>query len=179
MRLFVAISLPEEIREALAELGTGLPGVRWIPEDNLHLGVAELRRRYGEIELSAVYRSHAVGFEGDDFLNMVVGLDTDDTPEDIHTQIEIIHTRAGRERGEDKYSARSLDIDLLLYDDLVIEHPRFRIPREDVLEYSFVLRPLAEMAPAIVHPVTGQTVAEHWRAFDQASQPLEPVTVVF
>ena len=146
-------------------------------EANLALGLRELRQRYGDLDLSPVYRSAAVGFDGDDFLNMVVAMEATDSPEDIHAQIEIIHALSGRKRGEEKFSARSLDIDLLLYDDLVVEHPRFRIPRDDVLEYSFVLRPLAEIAPELVHPVTQKTLAEHWHAFDQASQPLEPVTV--
>ena len=118
-------------------------------EANLHLGIRELRNRYGELQLSAVYRSEAVGFDGPDFLNLVVGCSTDSGPGDVQEQIEAIHRMAGRERSQEKFASRPLDIDLLLYDDLVIDQPPLRLPRSDVLEYSFVLRPLAELAPDI------------------------------
>lgn len=145
---------------------------------NLRLGVNELRSRYGELEISPVYRSRAVGFDGDDFLNLVIALDTDATPADIHDEIERIHTLAGRERGEERYASRTLDIDLLLHGNLVCAGPPLRLPRRDVLEYAFVLRPLSDLAPELLHPETGQSIGEHWRAFDAGSQPLERVSGV-
>lgn len=147
------------------------------PAANLRLAVRELESRYGSLDLSPVYRSAAVGFDGDDFLNLVAGMQSDETPESIHDAIEQIHTVAGRERGSNKFGARTLDIDLLLYDDLVIDHPKFSIPRDDVLRYSFVLRPLAELAPELVHPQTGRSMAEHWREARADAQPLEPVSI--
>ena len=148
------------------------------PEENLRRGVRELRQRFGELELSDVYRSAAAGFEGDDFLNLVVGMKTDHSPLAINEQIEEIHRIAGRRRGEERYSPRSLDIDLLLYDDLIVDEPPLRLPRCDILEYSFVLRPFAELAPELVHPQTGRTLADHWRAFDEQSHPLQPVHLI-
>jgi len=145
------------------------------PEENLKLAIRELEGRYGPLDLSPVYRSAAVGFEGDDFLNMVAGLDSDESAETIHEQIERIHEIAGRERGSNKFGARTLDIDLLLYDDLVMQGPRLSIPRRDVLEYSFVLRPLAELAPGLRHPQTGRSILEHWREAEEEAQPLERV----
>jgi 2-amino-4-hydroxy-6-hydroxymethyldihydropteridine diphosphokinase len=161
----------------MAKVFAGL-GSNIDPEDNLHLGVRELRARYGELQLSAVYRSKSVGFDGHDFLNLVACFETEASPESICEEIERIHELAGRDRNDGKWSARSLDIDLLLYDDLVVDDKPVRIPRNDVLEYSFVLRPLAELAPEFRHPVTGKTMHEHWQEFDAASHPLEVVGVI-
>lgn len=148
------------------------------PETNLKTAIRELRWRFGDLELSDVYESKAVGFEGADFLNMVVGLDSDETPAGIVWQAELIHEFVGRDRESGRYSSRPLDIDLLLYDDLVMDEPKMRLPRSDVLEYSFVLRPLAEIAPDLCHPVTGKTMNEHWQEFDPASHPLRRVRVI-
>lgn len=148
------------------------------PEDNLHLGVRELRARYGDVELSAVYRSKAIGFEGDDFLNLVARFESNDSPQAICDQIELIHNLSGREREGEKWESRPLDIDLLLYNDLVIDEQPVRVPRDDVLKYSFVLRPLAELEPDLVHPVTGRTMLDHWQEFDAARHPLDVVGVI-
>lgn len=148
------------------------------PEINLHLGIRELRERYGELELSAVYRSKAVGFEGEDFLNLVARFESNESPVSICEEIELIHNLTGRDRDSGKWESRPLDIDLLLYNDLVIDEPPVRVPRKDVLEYSFVLRPLAELSPDLVHPVTGKTMLKHWQEFDAASHPLDVVGVI-
>ncbi len=147
------------------------------PEENLHLGIAELRRRYGELRISSVYRSRAVGFDGDDFLNLVAYFESDESPLSICSEIELIHNLAGRDRKGGKWESRPLDIDLLLYNDLVVDDTPVRVPRDDILDYSFVLRPLAELAPDLVHPLTGKTMLEHWQDFDADSQPLELVGV--
>ncbi len=143
------------------------------PEKNLRLAVRELESRYGDLVVSSVYKSAAIGFDGADFLNLVVGMQSDSTPLEICQEIELIHNVAGRVRGGDKWGSRPLDIDLLLYNDRVISERPVRVPRGDVLEYSFVLRPLAEIAPELEHPVTGKTMLEHWEAFDEADHPLE------
>ena len=148
------------------------------PEQNLRLGVSELRDRFGELQLSAVYRSKAFGFEGDDFLNLVAGFESDSSPTEICETIELIHNLTGRARDGGKWESRPLDIDLLLYNDLVIDERPVRVPRRDVLEYSFVLRPMAELAPDLVHPVTGHTMQEHWQDFDATSHPLGIVDLI-
>ena len=141
------------------------------------MAVNELRSRYGELTMSSVYRSAAVGFDGADFLNLVVQLWSEDSPLAICKEIELIHNLAGRVRGSDKWESRHLDIDLLLYNDLVIDDKPVHVPRADILEFSFVLRPLAELAPDQVHPLTGRTMLEHWQEFDASSHPLEEISV--
>ncbi|HEX2139585.1 MAG TPA: 2-amino-4-hydroxy-6-hydroxymethyldihydropteridine diphosphokinase, partial [Woeseiaceae bacterium] len=147
------------------------------PAANLRLAVTELQRRFWEIELSPVYSGPAIGFEGDDFLNMVVGLQTALSPRAILDVIADLHRLARRERGGDKLGPRTLDIDLLLYGCLVVDDPGQELPRPDVLQYAFVLRPLADIAAEFRHPSTGRTIGEHWHDFDAVSQPLQRVEI--
>jgi len=149
------------------------------PEKNLRLAIRELRSRYGRLTLSSVYQSAAAGFDGSDFLNLVARFQSDVSPLEVCDEIDLIHKLAGRVRGSDKWESRPLDIDLLLYNDLVQDKRPVRVPREDILQFTFVLRPLAEIAPDRVHPVTGKTYQEHWRAFDAESHPLKEISVVW
>ena len=147
-------------------------------ESNLRLAIAELRSRFGELIVSPVYQSTALGFDGDDFLNLVVGLQTNLSPDDLLIFIDTVHALAGRVRGPNRYTSRPLDIDLLLYGDLVDREPPLRLPRSDVLEHSFVLRPLSEIAPDFIHPETQRSISEHWQEFDAACHPVTPVDVI-
>jgi 2-amino-4-hydroxy-6-hydroxymethyldihydropteridine diphosphokinase len=147
------------------------------PIDHLRLGIHELARRFGILELSNLYENEAVGFDGDKFINVVVGLDSDASPLEIHAGIEEIHALADRQRGESRFAPRTLDIDLLLYDDLVLNQPPIIVPRSDVLKFSFVLGPLAEIAPDLRHPTTGRLIAEHWAEYDKDSHPLVSTSV--
>lgn len=144
---------------------------------NLQLASRELRSGFSLLKMSTVYRSEAFGFEGSDFLNAVACIETRLTPQALCGELELIHHLAGRSRRSEKFISRTLDIDLLLYDQLILNQPPIRLPREDVLQYSFVLRPLAEIAPDYRHPVTGKLISEHWREFDVASHPLTRVDI--
>ncbi len=146
-------------------------------ERHLRLAIGELRKYYGELQLSSVYESEAVGFDGDNFLNMVVGLDTD---EEVHTVLQTlreIEDRHGRVRNGPRFSARTLDLDLLLYDDLVVKEEALDLPRGEIIQNAFVLWPLAEIAPEIMHPVEQQSMAALWQGFDKESQKLWPITI--
>jgi 2-amino-4-hydroxy-6-hydroxymethyldihydropteridine diphosphokinase len=142
------------------------------PEENLRLACGELERRFGGLEVSSVYRNPPVGFAGDDFLNLVAAFETDRSPEALVAELEEIHDLAGRQRGGERFGPRTLDLDLLLYDDLVTDGPPLSLPRDDVLKYDFVLGPLAELAPDLVHPVTGRSLAELWRDFEDGGRRL-------
>ena len=138
------------------------------PRENLQLAVAELRSRFELKQVSPVYQSAALGFDGDDFLNAVTEIETTLQPPQLSRELEEIHQLAGRIRHSGKVLSRTLDIDVLLYGELVTD----RLPRSDVLEYSFVLRPLADIAPDLRHPLTGRTMLDHWRDFDASHHPL-------
>lgn len=140
------------------------------PRENLSLALRELAERFDLVRVSPVYRNAAIGFEGADFLNAVACVRTTKPAAVIAAELEEIHDLAGRERGAEAFASRTLDIDLLLYGDEVIEE--LRVPRADVLDYGFVLGPLADIAPGLVHPSTGRTIAEHWAGFDRDANPL-------
>lgn len=160
----------------MASIYLGL-GSNQSPAKNLKLALLELRYRFGEIRASNIYKNAPFGFSGADFMNLVVRIESEVSPQDICKEIELIHNLSGRQRGSDKWESRPLDIDLLLYNDLILDEKPVRVPREDVLKYSFVLRPLAELAPELRHPVTGKTLLQHWQEFDAASHPLNRVSV--
>jgi 2-amino-4-hydroxy-6-hydroxymethyldihydropteridine diphosphokinase len=143
------------------------------PEQHIRMACRELSSDFGALELSSVYRNEAVGFKGGDFLNMVIGLSTHEQPEQVVTRLERLHDRAGRKRHSEPFSSRTLDLDLLLYGDLV-QH-RLNLPRADIEKYSFVLGPLAELAPELKHPVTGVSMSDIWGDFDHGRHPLERV----
>lgn len=142
-------------------------------------GVASLARRFGELQLSSVYKSEAVGFEGEDFYNMVIALQTDKDVRHVSQVLRQIEDEHGRDRSGPRFSSRTLDLDLLLYDDLIISEEKLQIPRDEILERAFVLWPLAEVAPDLIHPETKKTYAELWRAFDKSSEKLEPIEFEF
>jgi 2-amino-4-hydroxy-6-hydroxymethyldihydropteridine diphosphokinase len=143
------------------------------PEKHLRLACAGLADAYGELQLSPVYKTPAVGFEGDDFLNMAVGLRTDQSAMQIVEFLESLHVKAGRIRQANPFSARTLDVDLLLYGDLVSQQPA--LPHADIEKYAFVLAPLALLAPQLKHPVLGHTLQELWQGFAKHDQPLQRV----
>lgn len=147
------------------------------PEHNLEMAVNNLRSRFGDISLSSVYQSKALGFDSDDFLNLVAQIETDLQPVEVVEVLEEIHDLSGRERGCAKFVDRPLDIDLLLYDRLIDQSPPVRVPRSDVLEYSFVLVPLAEIAADYVHPQTGRNISDHLAEFDKSAHPLTKVAL--
>lgn len=148
------------------------------PEVNIVFAVEELERRFGSVTVSPVYRAPAVGFEGADFLNLVVAVDSEMPPAGLLALIEEIHSMAGREPGKgNQWVARPLDIDLLTYGDRIEPDRPVRVPRDDILKYAFVLKPLSDLAPNDVHPETGKSFAEHWQSFRAEDQRLEPVDV--
>ena len=139
-------------------------------EQYIGSAVNVLREIYPDLIASAVYESEAVGFQGDNFLNMVVAFTAEESVERISELLHEIEDAHGRDRNGDRFLARTLDIDLLLYGDLIDES--MNIPRNEIDTYAFVLLPLSELAPDMEHPVTGETFIEMWERFDKGDQNL-------
>lgn len=148
-------------------------------EDSIRAGVNELRNTFGKLIISEVYESPAYGFEGDNFYNLVVAFDTEMSPESLTRALHGIEDRFGRDRKIPRFSSRILDLDLLLYGDMIRHKEGLDIPREDIIKYAFVLRPLAGIAGAMKHPETGETFESLWEAFDRPDQILWPVQLTF
>lgn len=137
------------------------------PGQHIAAALHDLREQFGPLRVSSIYETAAVGFSGPPFHNLVVALDSDLEPQVIAGLCREIEERHGRTRNSQKFSSRTLDVDLILYGDTSLEKPNLHLPRDEITRYAFVLQPLAEIAPEHHHPVTGQTYAELWAAFDQ------------
>ena len=148
-------------------------------ENNTHAGVTDLRERFGELELSSVYESEAVGFEGDAFYNMVIACEAMKDVYCTNQALREIEDAHGRERSGPKFSSRTLDLDLLLYDGLVLNENGLKLPREEILHNAFVLWPLAEIAPTLKHPENGKSYQQLWQAFDKQKENLKPIEFQF
>ncbi|MCK4586868.1 MAG: 2-amino-4-hydroxy-6-hydroxymethyldihydropteridine diphosphokinase [Gammaproteobacteria bacterium] len=144
-------------------------------ETSVRAGVVDLRGKYGELQLSSVYESEAVGFEGDAFYNLVAAFDTSDSVDQVIKTLAEIEETHGRQRGSERFSSRTLDLDLLLYGDLVASGEGYHVPRDEIPRYAFVLWPLSELEPAMKHPQTGETFLAMWEDFDKRNQPLLPI----
>lgn len=137
------------------------------PERHLRLGLAALREEFGALEVSPVYRSRAVGFDGDDFLNAAARLHTTLSPEALDARLHAIEDAHGRRRDVPRFSSRSLDLDLLLYDDRVLQGPgHLRLPRPELAAQAFVLGPMVDLAPDLLHPVLRRPLRALWRELD-------------
>lgn len=127
---------------------------------------------------SRIFLSEAVGFKGSDFYNLVVEVTTEQSVEKVLAHCKRIEQENGRKRESAKYSPRSLDIDVLLYDDLIREKAP-QLPRHEITENAFVLWPLAEIAEDRRHPILQKTYGAMWRDYCQqpasAQQNLTPL----
>lgn len=120
-----------------------------------------------------------MGFVGDDFYNMAVGFDTEDTLEELRSKLRRIEDAHGRRRDQKKLASRTLDIDLLTYGELVEHTDQLDLPRREIAMYAFVLLPLSEIAPDLIHPELGKSMRSLWREFDAEAQPVSRVDFDF
>jgi len=145
------------------------------PALNIRSAIAALRHHYGELILSRVFESEAVGFDGDNFYNLVTGFDTAESLDQVAIRLRQIEDDHARNRQNPRFSARTIDLDLLLYDDIVCNEAGLNVPRNEITENAFVLQPLAEVAGDVIHPQLRQSITTLWREFDKSAQQLWPI----
>ena len=145
------------------------------PERHLRDAIAALRAHFGAVLLSPVYRTRAVGFQGADFLNAAAVIDTDLAPQALNDWLHALEDAHGRDRSGPRHGDRTLDIDIVLFDERILDGPgHLRIPRPE-LQHAFVLKPLADIAPHVVVPGTGRTLAQLWAAHPEHGVALERI----
>jgi 2-amino-4-hydroxy-6-hydroxymethyldihydropteridine diphosphokinase len=155
---------------AYLSLGSNIEPVR-----HLVAAIAALRDRFGAITVSPAYRFPAVGFDGPDFVNLAAGIDTDLDAQALNRWLHALEDGLGRRRDQPRYASRTIDVDIVLFDDAVLRGDgNLSVPRDE-LRHAFVLRPLADIAPHARHPVTGASIGQLWREHPEHATP--PVTV--
>ena len=148
-------------------------------DKRLHIprALEELKLQFGRIDISPLYQTPAIGFEGEDFYNLVAGFNTHITPHELHSvlrQIEASHQRV--RVSENQFISRTLDLDPLLYGDLQIKDELIHIPNPDILEYAFVLKPLADIAGHAIHPDLNKSIEQLWDEFNKPTFAMKVVT---
>ncbi len=150
-------------------LGSNVERERYVNE-----GLTALSQSFGKLTLSSLFESEAIGFTGAAFYNMVIGLSTSMNVEQVAQQLRTIEFAHGRSLDAKKYSPRTLDLDLLLFDDLIIDSPA-QLPRDEITKNAFVLWPLAEIAGELLHPIFKTSYQQLWQDYDKSSQILRKV----
>jgi 2-amino-4-hydroxy-6-hydroxymethyldihydropteridine diphosphokinase len=147
------------------------------PVESLVRALAALVGRFPDLVASPAYQNSAVGFEGEDFINLAVRFTTRLSLAGLLDELHAVEALCGRGRGAPKYEPRRMDLDVLLYGDLVGSFPGAKLPRPDLLRRAFMLGPLADIAAEVVHPTLDATIGELWARFDQAAHPMRRVAL--
>lgn len=145
------------------------------PQKNIYKAAKELARLFPGARFSSWYRNRAVGFEGDDFINGVVGFATDAALSEVIESLHAVEALCGRPRNAPRWAPRSMDLDVLLYGNAVCAEPSMTLPRPDLVKRPYMLGPLAEIAPEVVHPTAGLTIGELWQRFDRHAHPMDRI----
>lgn len=144
-------------------------------QHNIRSGLRALAQAFGELTVSPVYESEAVGFAGDAFYNLVVGIQTRLPVGELAERLRAIESDHGRVRGEKKFSSRTLDIDILTYDQICGKVEGVELPRDEILKHAFVLKPLVDLIPDASHPQRNKT---YRRLLQEADFPGQNLWVV-
>jgi len=144
------------------------------PGRHVRAALEALAERFGPLVVSPVYEGPAVGFSGANFLNLVVGFETGEPPARVVQALKGIEAAHGRIRAGPRFADRTLDLDLILYGNQVIRAEGVSVPRDEVIAHAHVLRPLADIAGAEVHPVLGRSYRDLWQELGDGDERLWP-----
>jgi 2-amino-4-hydroxy-6-hydroxymethyldihydropteridine diphosphokinase len=133
------------------------------PLEHLRRALDVLHGQFAPLTVSRAYSNAAVGFTGEDFVNLVVGFSTDLPVREVIGCLHEAEAACGRGRDAPKWAPRTMDLDILLYGDRVCSEPGLVLPRPDLLRRPYMLGPAAEIAPRHVHPTARRALAELWR----------------
>lgn len=140
--------------------------------------ISEFEETFSVVAVSPIYETKAEGFDGEDFYNLVVAIETELTPSQLYQILRQIEADHGRERiGENQFISRTLDLDQLLYDDLVFDDGAVSVPNADIIQYAFVLKPLADIASELVHPILNEPLAQLWQRFVKTNINMREITL--
>jgi 2-amino-4-hydroxy-6-hydroxymethyldihydropteridine diphosphokinase len=141
-------------------------------ENNLEEAVTKINEFIGKVVASSsVYETEPWGFQSEDeFLNMVVKVETELTPSGLLGRILMIESLLGRSRKGKQYMSRLIDIDILLYEDLIIDEISLKVPHPLMHNRKFVLIPLCDIEPELVHPVLNRTIASLLKSCEDKSR---------
>ena len=131
-------------------------------EKNTRYAIDAIAVKYGVIDISPVYETSSVGFDGPPFFNLIVGLHTEERLSDVIEWLHGVEAEAGRVRGPKSFDSRVLDIDVVLYGDQSFRGKGLNVPRDEIEKYAYVLKPLADIYPQLIHPVLGVPIVEMW-----------------
>jgi 2-amino-4-hydroxy-6-hydroxymethyldihydropteridine diphosphokinase len=145
------------------------------PIVHLRQALDELVKSYAPLEISPAYRNKAVGFAGDDFINMVVGFMTGDSIHQVRRNLQEVEKRCGRPAHSPKWAPRTMDLDILLYDQLISDVPGLILPRPDLVRRAYMLKPMVDIAPEVMHPTLHKSMRELWEAFDRDGHEMRQV----
>ena len=147
------------------------------PKRHVKQALVDLTACFGILQQSPIYETQAVGFDGDNFYNLVIGFQTDLSVGDLSQQLSQIEQNNGRERNAQRFNARTLDLDLLLYGDAILTKEGFNIPRDEIAKYAFVLKPLVDLNPQGLHPETKVAYCDLWAMMKTQTTDLVEVTL--
>ncbi len=139
-------------------------------EKNIGFAVEQIHNLYGDIEISPVYETASMGFEGATFFNMVLGFKSAAAVLDIRDNLRDIEAAVGRIRGKKSFDNRFLDIDIILFGDKNLHSDGLNIPRDEIEKYAYVLKPLSDLYPTLVHPVSGINFQQMWLDFNNTQK---------
>jgi len=138
--------------------------------ENICLAIQALQKEFGLLTISPVYESEAVGFEGSNFYNLVISLESELEAPQVIKKLKALEIQQGRPEKAVKFAPRTIDFDLLLHDQLI--DASIDVPRAEILTNAFVLKPLSEIAPQLKHPILKKNYQGLWEQFPKAQQKL-------